>query len=147
MSRETVGDEVRLGNLTFDGAPWAKYTPSLGGTGWSLGNGSAVGYYSQVGSTITFWTAVTWGSTSTFGTSELTVSLPKAGNGRGFVNNRLRDVSANYYHFGMCIYRSPSFWGVNVPVSGARLGSVTSTVPFTWASGDSVVLSGYYEVA
>ena len=59
------------------GAAWTTYTPTLGGTGWALGNGTLVGYYRQVDAkTVAIKVLLTTGSTTTVGTATPTVTMP-----------------------------------------------------------------------
>jgi len=46
---------------------WTAYTPTLGGTGWAIGDGTVLGAYCQIGKVVFFRASVTFGSTSTFG--------------------------------------------------------------------------------
>jgi hypothetical protein len=59
---------------------WTSYTPALSsdgaGTDWVLGNGTATGAYCRLGRSVIVRFAVTLGSTTTFGTKNLVLSLP-----------------------------------------------------------------------
>lgn len=59
------------------GAPWTPYTPSIGGTGWVLGNGSIVGSYRFFDThTVGVWFRFAMGTTTTVGSGNLTIALP-----------------------------------------------------------------------
>lgn len=56
--------------------PWTAYTPTLAGTGWSLGNGTLNGWYSRIGNTVKFRAELVVGSTTTGPTNSPIVGLP-----------------------------------------------------------------------
>jgi hypothetical protein len=53
--------------------PWSTYTPAL--AVWAIGNGVIEGWYTQIGKTVHYEIALTFGSTSTFVGSP-TITLP-----------------------------------------------------------------------
>jgi hypothetical protein len=125
---------------------WTAYTPTLGGAGWALGNGTVSGFYSQIGKVVHYVIYLTFGSTSTFGGSVLTLTAP---------SNRI--AGRFYYGTGQSIDAS---LGVQVPlvVSNNSAGvfslfstttgvGLSTTTPFTWANTDRITLSGTYEAA
>ncbi|MFG3426131.1 hypothetical protein [Streptomyces californicus] len=65
-------------NSMFD--PWTSYTPSWtsSGTAPVIGNGSIGGRYMKVGRTVHVFIALTWGSTTTPGSGNLSLGLPVA---------------------------------------------------------------------
>lgn len=122
-------------------AAWTAYTPAL--TNAAVGNGTITGRYLQMGKTVFFTAQFTLGSTSAVGTQP-TVSAPVAGQAASYVvAGQAYDSSAN------ALYTIVG----SLPTSGTaiRLGSgggdVTASVPFVWAVGDNIVLSGVYESA
>lgn len=126
----------------------ATYTPvwSSTGTAPSLGNGAITGRYIKVGRLVQFWINLTMGSTTTFGTSVYTFTLPvtaAAANANGVGTARLIDSSA-----GTGYGRFVAFNSTTTVLLNAEGGAfVTNTVPATWANGDSFAISGTYESA
>ena len=127
---------------------WTAYTPTVGGTGWAIGNGTAAGYHRQLGKTVHFRIQITFGSTSTFGSSALRVTAPATG--AGYTNTtiaELYDSSAAAHYLAHIIWFSSSTLEVYTVGTNGLGAGVTSTAPFTWASGDILQVSGTYEVA
>jgi hypothetical protein len=130
---------------------WTTYTPTLSGTGWAIGNGTAVGYHTQVGQIGHVRGSVTFGSTSTFGAAPPEISLPytsRNANPAYWFTVRLRDVSltSNYIGAGSLAANSNSLLIAKVGADGLA-ADVTSAVPFTWANGDIISFNITYEVA
>lgn len=129
------------------------YTPTVGGTGWSLGNGISNGVYSQYGNLVFFSAIVEFGSTSTFGAGPggLEVGLPIARVGNIEVNASFVDLSIAAISAGVG-RAAPSTSTVelnafNSTFANGRIESVINTKPFTWASGDYAAIVGSYLVA
>lgn len=127
----------------------AAYVPtwSGGGTPPALGNGTISGFYVKIGRLVFFYVVLTMGSTSTYGTSFWTISLPFAMSSGAAIdaynfNTHYRDSSAGKSYTG----RSTANVAQNfVPISGAQpIGLITATAPFTWATGDVLWASGSY---
>lgn len=128
-------------------ATWTSYTPTVGGSGTpSIGNGTITGLYMQIGKTVTFKIAVTYGSTTSFGTG-LTVSLPSTPNTTG-VGQCISQQSANYYGGEALILADATVTPLATPSSlGGASRLLTTLVPFTWANNNKLYISGTYEVA
>jgi hypothetical protein len=129
---------------------WTSYTPTLGGTGWALGDGTAGGFYCHIGKVVHFRARFTFGSTSTFGAVAPTVSLPvtaRSGNENAaqVFAATFRDVSAVARYSGISLMTSTT--AVTIYSDASPWAEVTSTVPFTWASTDQILIHGTYEAA
>lgn len=125
------------------------YTPTLGGTSWSLGNGTVSGTYTQIGKQVFFNSTVTFGSTSGYGSGSLTISLPATPVATHIGHCRAFDTSAGTSYGGELIISTA---GTATPLvtpaaAGGSSRGLISTVPFTWATGDSVTITGYFEAA
>ncbi len=148
MRIDTAG--LITGTGTSLGA-WTSYTPTLGGTGWALGNGTVAGAYCQIGKILVFRANITFGSTSTYGSTALTVSLPVTalgGNGAYALDGRATDASTGNVYFMPLSYTNTTTITVNALSSAAGLvAAAISTVPFTWATSDNLKISGIYEIA
>jgi hypothetical protein len=134
---------------------WTAYTPTLGGTGWALGNGTSSGFYCQIGKIILWRAIMTFGSTSTFGSTELTVTIPitgkaGAGNTAEFpINTRYFDASTSKLYVAHSRYvnaTTAGLWSFVADTTG-EVTPVISTTPFTWATLDQIYVNGFYEAA
>lgn len=136
---------------------WTEYTPTLGGTGWAIGDGTVNGVYCQIGKVVHFRVQVTFGATSTFGAaSALQLTTPVSANSPASPANQAntmkalaRDVSAGaWYTLAVRPFNaSTTACGLFVSGTNGLNANTTSTAPFTWASGDIVYFSGTYEIA
>jgi hypothetical protein len=130
---------------------WTAYTPTwtTSATPPSLGNGTIVGAYCQIGKIVHFRILLTLGSTSTVGTGGWALTLPVTARSLNHdfgVTGQAQDVSATAL-FALAAERidNSTFYIRNI-ASNAR---IAPTVPFTWtpADADNVNISGRYEIA
>lgn len=138
-------------------AEFELWTPTIAAasTGWALGNGTVAGFYGRVGNYVIGRMRVVWGSTSTYGASQLRFDLPV--NGANQSEERLgngihSDISVGG-GFPVTVQRDLQTFALTVLATSdgrgnfATLGGVTSTVPFAPASGDITGFSFAYEAA
>lgn len=131
---------------------WTAYTPTLGGTGWDIGNGTATGAYCQIGKIVHWRASITFGSTSTYGAAARpTVTVPitmRSGTSGNTINGgRFLDASLSAeYRLDWSVANSTTVSLVYLGTNGART-SITATAPFTWATSDEIHLAGTYEAA
>ena len=121
------------------------YTPTL--SGFTAGNGTFVGKYIQVGSLVAFYASFTFGTTSAAATATPALSVPVTGTGVFYsLWARYVDAStANNYEAGQ---RGLSTGIVTYVISTNGLqATCTTTSPFTWTTGDQIVVGGVYEAA
>jgi hypothetical protein len=130
---------------------WTAWTPTLvsfgAGTDWALGNGTSVGAYARLGRTLVARFVITFGSTTTFGTKALALggvplalaafasTNPSLGNCKAF------DVSTTNGYIGQVTRRGDTEISLDVQDASttyATTKSMTSTVPFTWVSTDTI---------
>lgn len=137
---------------------WTAYTPTwtAATTAPVLGNGTLVGRYLKVGRTVQMTAQLTIGSSSTFGSGNLSLGLPAAAASISGGSPGLLDVSVSRSV-------SPNFAIGKAPLSGSAtttgtiwLPSVstigdwdawTSATPYTLAAGDIVRVYGTYQAA
>ena len=136
---------------------WTTFTPtftSIGaGTDWAIGNATTSAAYMRVGRTLFFRVQVTWGTTTTFGTKALGMSLPLASIAYSGTNPVLGeaafyDASAAENYSGRVAYRGQTevqFFQTGVSATYVKNGNVTSTLPFTWVSTDQLNAQFYFE--
>lgn len=134
--------------ITGAGSAWTAYTPTLQGTTTnpSVGNGSLLGAYSQVGKTVNFSVALITGSTTTRGSGRWTFTLPVT------PNTRLQVVPLYLYLPGIGNYVGTAKLDQGKVYS---MGFATSTAasivshssPASMPTGTQLVLTGVYEAA
>lgn len=134
------------------GAAWSSFSPSW--TSLTVGDGTNTGYYMQIGKTIFFRIHFVFGTTSAV-SDDARVDLPVTSVDYG---------SANLFSIGIIAFNDAdggSSWGVarwssttvckpGVHTTGSTylgVSSLSSSVPFTWATGDELNITGCYEAA
>lgn len=133
------------------GGAWQSYTPTFG----SLSGGTTnYAVYMQVGKRVDFKLKYTLGGAGVSGA--VTFSLPVAMASRTAattdvfnVNVELNDTSGNAYLAGAAWLDANTMKIFALSASGSyvQYTNVSSTVPFTWASTDYILVSGSYEAA
>ena len=136
------------------GGAWTSYTPTL--TGWTLGNGTLVGFYNNDGKTVNVAASVKWGST-TSAAGNLYISLPVAADltlGGAFLFNIYQgggvgvatDFNADtYYQLGGYVTGSTTMR--IILTNGSSNSGVAVSIPFTWATSDMMIISITYKAA
>lgn len=123
----------------FSTTAWTTYVPIT--SGLTIGNGTLSARFKQFGKVVHVLSQFTLGSTSVIGTDpriQLPVAELNAVPSLGLA--RFVDASANAHFIG---WWREGYVGVN----GGPFGQISSTVPFTWAAGDTIFLSITYEAA
>ncbi len=131
---------------------WTAYTPewTAASSNPAINNGTIEGYYKVIGKTCFVRGNIAMGSTTTFGTGEWYVSMPfTASHADGILMSAtLLDNSTAWYNAILngaragFSHKSP----VQYQTTGGTSDSLTSTTPFTWASGDRFTWNGSYEI-
>ena len=152
-----VADSAEATGLRWDSSAWTSYTPtfSAAGGGAAIGNGTITGFYKQRGKTIVGRASFTAGSTTTFGSADLWISVPPGLNPvstgiNGIGTGWIVDTSAGaYYQIFVDNFSAGQFTPRVFIASGtyAQIGTATSTVPMTFATGDTINFYFSYEVA
>lgn len=130
---------------------WVSYTPTLGGTGWALGDGVVTASFCQIGKIVHYRINLAIGSTTVIGSDNITFTLPVTSNATNrpsfMVVGHAIDASAN------ALYELAGLANTTTTVRFATLGAsgqhtqMNTTTPFTWASGDAIRAAGVYEIA
>ena len=129
---------------------WSGWTPvwTATGGGASIGDGSLIGTYRKVGRLVAMFLRLNWGSTTAGGTGRWRFTVPfDPSPANVYVGGFAYDSSA------VLAYPVASKWGNSAPHielvgahnSAGAIGNCAATHPFTWATGDSLVLQGVYE--
>jgi hypothetical protein len=144
-----AGAALAAADLNAMGGAWTSYSTSWGGI--TVGNGTSTAAHVQIGRT-TFWRArFNFGTTSAV-TGAVTVAVPFAlrdSSELGVYQVRLLDSGTAWY-FGTLGPSTTTVATVTVlNSSGTYVGesALSSTVPHTWANGDSIIIAGVYEAA
>lgn len=125
---------------------WSAYTPTLGG-GWVLGNGSLAGAYFQIGKLVFFNILYQVGSTDTK-SGVLSFLLPTPAKsvfsmpvGVAFLADDSSSARASR--------TAASVGGNTIRIRGgtSTADDVSATVPWTWATNDTIEVNGNYEAA
>jgi hypothetical protein len=134
--------------LKYAGA-WTTYTPTL--TGVTVGNGTLVARYCQVGKLVSLMIRFVFGSTSAVTGAFVQFSLPiTSGVSSGGVGNAYLLDSGTADYIATVKQDSSTAYSLNPIIANlnyASLGNMTSTVPFTWATNDVFQITLNYEAA
>jgi hypothetical protein len=127
-----------------------QFSPTWGNTGTanSLGNGTLNGTYLQIGKLVVYTINLTIGSTTTIGSGAMTLTVPVASPGLGPQGN----TSVIMFHSGSGTFYRGNALNSSVTVfvlvdNASPMASVTATNPFTWATGDTIQVTGIYFAA
>lgn len=135
---------------------WQSYSPTLsGGTSpvWANGNGTYDAKYCKVGKTVTVSIVFTLGSTTTKGNSSPIFTLPSGLPARltgGYTPQMCRLTrSAVYYGIAVCDFSATTvrLYITNTASTYANVDAISSTVPGTWATGDTMSFQFTYETS
>ena len=148
-----AGDVLTAAELNGIGE-LSTFTPSI--TNFTLGNGSADGTFVRVNKLLYFRVRVVFGSTTSFtaGVKDLTYPVDAA-NANTFDG---LNILAHYYDSSatglvfnqpvICIGATTLRIGANdVSATYSSFTDLSSTIPFTWATGDIINILGTYQVA
>lgn len=118
------------------------YTPTLstGGTTANVGNGTLTGSYWELGDLVNFEVSLTLGSTSNLGTGELRFSLPETANTTQVVGSVWATANSVPYTGIAKVTANTSY----VVAVRDTTGVYTATSPATFASTDTIRISGSY---
>lgn len=134
---------------------WQSWTPTYANL--TVGNGTSLSTYCQIGKVVFFKFSFVFGTTSAMGTGP-TISLPvtadagayaPAGTSTRLGQGRILDAGTGTFH-GSITYSSTTVMSLvvnNVSGTYESTSQITSTVPFTWTTSDAFAFTGFYEAA
>lgn len=132
---------------------WKSYAPSLA-NGWANGNGTWNAAYLQIGKMVFVRGRFTFGSTTTKSANQLRITLPVSANTNSFFSSagglNFATAGGGTTNLTWCSVGGADYVIMNALVaSGTYLlrQSLTSTVPATWTTGDSIDFNITYEAA
>lgn len=130
--------------MTAMQAGWTAYTPTIGGL--TTTSGTTTASYNQVGKTIDFKFQFTLGASSSVAGCTVTLPVTATADTSGQVFN-----ASGYDSSAVATYTlagiATSTTVVTLRVPGSPVVAIGATVPFTWATGDIITISGRYEAA
>ena len=133
---------------------WESWFPDW--TNLTIGDGTNEGYFYEIGPLVFFRLVFTYGTTSAVGTAPR-FTLPRqarwgaslgTNHTRLFGQARCFDSGSSAYYPGECNLYSHTEGVVSVlNAAGTYLtrANITATAPFTWASGDELLVDGHYQ--
>jgi hypothetical protein len=142
--------------VSASGTSWTWQTWSPSYSGITVGNGTVVAKYVQIGKTVFIYYCLTFGATTTMGTPA-TVSLPVTassdyetgdspiGHFRYADNSTSTNNGAGYVRLESTTTMRPIVFGA--AATYLTEAGVTNLIPFTWATSDIFVLVGNYQAA
>jgi hypothetical protein len=153
MALWSSGDAITQSKIN---GVYTPYTPTIGAAGGSpgLGNGTLSGKWWREGQTVLFGIRLSFGSTTSFGTGQVTLTLPVAAEASGSVSLSGSgvglDASAGTAAFPLLLtgflLSSSTVFAIWNP-AGSSNNVVTSAFPFTWTTSDVLDISGSYFAA
>lgn len=147
----TSAIQTQLGSKAdiLSNGSWTSYTPTI--TGFTVGNGSISGRYTQIGKTVIFRATFTVGSTSARpnGSVYVNISRPPVpiadeANYQSYMNCMVLDDGTGWFPL---ISFGDSIWAFGTGGTYAGIAYLSSTIPITWATNDKIFVSGTYEAA
>lgn len=127
---------------------WTSWTPNI--VQWGIGNGTVTGSYQKVGRMVTVRGTYTTGSSSSYASNLIITGLPFAAAAAQWAyGGNMTDSSAGVL--------TPAAWRIGsfsttaiepfawTAVNQLNNAGITSTVPWTWATGDSLQWGFTYE--
>ena len=147
----STASATQIAGATVNLGTWVSYTPTLTGTGFALGNGTATGAYCVIGKTVHFWVNFAFGSTTTAGTGAYTFNLPSSPN-----------AAAGRISFGAFLYNGSPLYNIVAHNSGgttttqlyyvdnvganSHLANVTGAAPVALAATATISINGTYSI-
>ena len=140
------GQVLTAATLNTIGAESSTFTPTIVGSGggsFTIGNGTLTGNYFQIQKMVVVTYLLIVGSTSGSTTSGLWLfSVPVGNAARGNGAGRILDAGNTYYRVtGLA---SSNKMVLQATDTGSE---VSSTVPMTWANGDTLSVTFIYETS
>ena len=151
----TISDitNSELGTATGElGGAWASWTPTW--TNLTVGNGTVNAKYTQIGKTVHFRMSLVFGSTTSL-TNSIAISLPVSVSTDYYHDTKtkigfahLEDAGvANYIGVIGVVGDDPTLLSVYYINASFGTSGISSIAPFTWSTGDQMLIQGTYEAA
>lgn len=140
----TAGDTITAAGVNAGFAGWSTWVPTL--VNITVGNGTQTARYTQAGRITHASWRLSLGSTSVIGSAP-TVSLPVPSNlTLGSCTILLEDSGSGYYGgFAIATTTVVNLGALNAGSTYAGYTALTSAIPITWGTGDSISFLYTYE--
>lgn len=130
----------------------ANYVPTI--TNFTTGNGAVGGAYNQIGKMVFYRANFTFGSTSAVA-GAVTISLPVTSISYSANRHQIGygiaydDSATTAYKLAVvwATTTTATVWAVNAASTNSLLSALSSTVPITWATSDTMQVELIYEAA
>lgn len=145
MNTHIRDNQLAMSTFTNYTTTWGAIT-----TNPTLGNGTKTASYIKIGDSVQFYVSLTMGSTTTYGSAAWYFTLPVAPvTGLWVFDGGCDDASGGVYPLMGFAQTSSTQVDLRADptTAGNAVRGVTSTVPFTWATGDRAFISGNYRSA
>ena len=136
---------TELNALDGQTGDWTAYTPTT--TNLTVGSGTIYGSYIKIGKTVIFRITFTLAADSAVGTAPTFTFPVTADNGYNFTLNAHFNDSNGGWYVGALDNNSTLVvpQAVKTDSTYASRVNITANIPFTWATGDIIAISGVYE--
>jgi len=133
---------------------WTNYTPTW--TNLTVGNGTVVARYLKVDKLMTVYVLLTFGSTTSISSAVVQFTVPEATTSNWQYAPiflwQAGDYGSNSYAGSAYFEGSTTkvglyIWKANATYISTSVDAITSTVPHTWTTNDTIAISFTYEVA
>lgn len=156
LNNEAITSPVYSTEQTPVGLPvtahaWIPWVPTL--TNLTLGNGTLACHYQREGKTIRFRFVFTLGSTSavgsipTFTLPETSVASPSTLFNIGWGSFYDASGGPSFVQPAVAQWTSTTVATIRRYDANNDGGNISSTLPYTWATGDQILIQGFYEAA
>lgn len=129
-----------------DQFPWQTWTPTY--TNLTVGNGTVIARYQQIGKTVNFEFYFTMGSTSSMGsTPQITMPVTPKYYAKTF-DMYIQDAGTQFF-IGTADTFDSKFYptAILTNTTYAQVSYLSATVPMTWTTSDNFSIRGTYEAA
>lgn len=146
-AKVSVGAAIAQSKIAFDA--WQTYSPSWtsSGTAPALQNGTLTGRYMQIGKLVTVQIKLTFGSSTTYGTGNYSLTVPVNASASAGQYTPVGNASGSHsgLYNGFVVLNGTTTIQLYTPAApGAIWGQ---TAPATWVSGDFIYAGLTYEAA
>lgn len=152
---EALEAKVAIGNTVL--GTYIAYTPTI--NNFTIGNGTITSAYCQVNKLVHYYGKFVYGSTSTFGAGNVTITLPINPDFissspflyTAFGTTSITDASAGATYVGVAQPNGAgtAFFASVINTAGTYTAwiMVNATTPMTWAAGDYITWNLIYRIA
>jgi hypothetical protein len=139
---------VNATNWATGSLAWQVWTPTW--TNLSVGNGSVIARYAQVGKLVFYNISLTFGTTTSI-SGGVSVNYPVNATAASMITGTgvVLDSSASKFFqvLTFLVSTSSQTFLVDYGAADGSLAGITASAPFVWTTSDGIFVSGLYEAA